>query len=201
VSRPPAFPLSLAEDLRRCLEAAPTETRQDRFEAWAWRTLLAEGGPATLAKPHTPHHFTASAVVVDPTGCRTCLVLHGKLGLWVQPGGHFESTDATVFDATSREVREETGLTGTFLPGPLRLARHAAPCGVPGADWHLDVQHVLVAERVPPIVSEESWDVAWFDVDALPEDTAPGVQEAVLRAASRVRSSPGSLPEVAIVGE
>ena len=29
-------------------------------------------------------HFTASALVVDATRERTCLVLHRKLGLWLQ---------------------------------------------------------------------------------------------------------------------
>lgn len=47
--------------------------------------------------------------------------------------------------------------------------------GVPGAQWHLDVQHMLVAERTPPVISEESLNVAWLDVADLPEDTAPGV--------------------------
>jgi 8-oxo-dGTP pyrophosphatase MutT (NUDIX family) len=190
VSHVPVILGSLAEDLRRCLDAAPTETREDRFEVWAWRALLAEQGPAALGKPHTPAHFTASAVVIDPAGERTCLVLHSKLGLWVQPGGHFEPSDASVSDATAREVREETGLTGTLLSGPLRLARHAAPCGVPGADWHLDIQHVLVVEATPPTISNESRDVAWFDVDDLPGDAAPGIDDAVRCAVRRVRRGP-----------
>jgi 8-oxo-dGTP pyrophosphatase MutT (NUDIX family) len=182
---------ALADDLRRCLDAAPIETREDRFEAWVWRAMLAEYGPAMLTKPHTPAHVTASAVVIDPAGARTCLVLHGKLGLWVQPGGHIEPTDTSIPRAAAREAREETGLHGLVLPGPLRLARHPAPCGVPGADWHLDVQHVLVADPLPPTVSDESHDVAWFDVEDLPEGTAPGVHDAVRRAADRVRAGSG----------
>lgn len=176
----------LIADLRRCLDAAPRDTREDRFEAWAWRAMLTETGPVALTRHGVPHHFTASAMVLDPTGTRTCLVLHARLRKWVQPGGHVEPGDATVTATASREVREETGLTGRVLTGPVALARHAAPCGVPGADWHLDVQHVLIAGPTDPVVSAESLDVGWFDVDDLPEDLAPGVGAGLLRAVARI---------------
>jgi 8-oxo-dGTP pyrophosphatase MutT (NUDIX family) len=182
----------LVNDLRHCLDAAPRDTREDRFEAWAWPRLLADTGPASLTRDGVPHHFTASAVVLDPTGTRTCLVLHGRLRLWVQPGGHFEPGDGTVAGAAAREVAEETGLRGRVLPGPVVLARHPAPCGVPGADWHLDVQHALIAAPDHPVVSAESFDVAWFAVDDLPDLLAAGVGDHVRRAAARVRAAGNS---------
>jgi hypothetical protein len=62
------------------------------------------------------------------------------------------------------------------------LSRHRAPCR-PEVDWHLDVQHVLVAaDDAAPVVSPESNDVRWWDVDALPAELAPGVTENVVRA-------------------
>jgi 8-oxo-dGTP pyrophosphatase MutT (NUDIX family) len=106
-------------------------------------------------------------VVLSPDCSATCLVLHNKIQVWVQPGGHLEPGDATIAAAALREVAEETGLHGQ-VRGPVLLSRHRAPCAPGRVDYHLDVQHVVVAERVPPVLSEESLDVAWWDVDKLP---------------------------------
>ena len=177
----------LVVDLRHLLAHAPRETPDDRFEAWAWRALLDEDGPALLTRHASPSHLTASAIVLSPDGSRTCLVLHGRVGLWMQPGGHLEPGDATMGLAAAREVQEETGLTGHVLPEIAGLSRHHAPCR-PDVDWHLDVQFVLVVDDdgPGPQVSAESRDVRWFDVRALPPDVALGVGSGVARAVRRL---------------
>jgi len=176
-------------DLRHTLAHAPRETPDDRFEAWAWRALLDEDGPALLTRHARPSHVTASGIVLTPDGRRTCLVLHGRIGLWVQPGGHLESGDASLAAAAAREVLEETGLNGRVLTELACLSRHHAPCR-PEVDWHLDVQHVLVTEAVEPQVSPESRDVRWWDVDALPTELARGVQASIRRAVGRLHAAP-----------
>lgn len=178
----------LVTDLRQALAQAPRETAVDRFEAWAWRTLLDEAGAALLTRHARPSHVTASAIVLSPDGRRTCLVLHGRIGCWVQPGGHLERGDVSLAAAAEREVREETGLAGRVLPEIACLSRHHAPCAQ-DVDWHLDVEYVLVAEPRPPVVSHESADARWWDVDALPEDLAPGVADTVPRAVARWRGA------------
>jgi len=179
----------LVLDLRHLLAHAPRADAEARFEAWAWRALLDEDGPALLTRHARPSHVTASALVLSPDARRTCLVLHGRIGRWVQPGGHLEPCDRTIEAAALREVREEIGLTGTALPEIARLSRHLAPCA-PTVDWHLDVQFVVVTEALPPTVSEESRDVRWWDVDELPAELAPGVEESLARALE-VAASPG----------
>lgn len=171
----------LVADVRHTFAHAPRDTPEARFEAWAWRSMLDEDGAALLTRHALPAHVTSSAIVLSPDGRRTCLVLHGRMGLWVQPGGHLEEGDRTLALAAAREVAEETGLTGEVLPRIAVLSRHDAPCR-PEVDWHLDVQHVLVSAPVAPTVSAESKDVAWFDVEALPAQLAPGVADHVAAA-------------------
>jgi 8-oxo-dGTP pyrophosphatase MutT (NUDIX family) len=177
----------LVLDVRRALAHAPRTTPEERFEAWAWRALLDEDGPALLTRHAAPSHVTASAVVLTPDARQTCLVLHGRIGQWVQPGGHLEPGDMTLSMAAAREVEEETGLTGEVLPDIALLERHRAPCRPGVVDWHLDIRHVLVAQRLTPVVSAESRAVAWWDVQELPEDLAPGVGDALLRAVALVQ--------------
>ncbi len=178
---------SLVADLRRALTQAPAESAEQRFEAWSWASLLGQVGPGLLTRAAAPGHVTASAVVLDDALTHTCLVLHGRIGLWVQPGGHLEEGDLSLPAAAARETVEETGLTGRTDPVPLLLSRHRAPCRPGVVDWHLDVQHLIVAPRRPPTVSAESKDVAWWPVQDLPADLAPGVGGAVTTALTRAR--------------
>lgn len=148
-----------------------------------WLAALAH--PDSLRRSHGPAHVTASAVVLAPTRSAVLLVLHRKVGLWLQPGGHVDDDDPSLAAAALREATEETGVAGLVVdPGPLLLDRHPAPCGV---EHHLDVQFLVRASsRATPIRSEESLDVRWWPVDALPQqriDLAPLVAAALARPA------------------
>ena len=176
---------ALVADARRALAQAPRQTPDDRFEAWAWAALLDEVGPRLLTRHAAPSHVTASGVVLSPDGTRTCLVLHRRMRLWVQPGGHLEPGDPSLPAAAAREVLEETGLTGRTHAEPIALSRHRAPCRPDVVDWHLDVQHLVVCEPVPPVLSQESLDVAWWPVADLPADLGSGVDEQAIGVLAR----------------
>ncbi len=178
---------ALVADVRHALARAPHDTPEARFEAWAWRALLDEDGPALLTRHAAPSHVTASGVVLSPDGASALLVLHRRLRLWVQPGGHLEEGDRSVAGAAAREVLEETGLRGQVRGDPIALSRHRAPCRPDVVDWHLDVQHLVVADPADPVVSEESLDVRWFPVDSLPGDLADGVAGNVVAALAALR--------------
>ncbi len=98
--------LTLLERLEAHL---PTDVREaDDLERMK---RAARRQPPPTERSDFPEHFTGSAVVVDESGQRVCLVLHAKLNRWLQPGGHCEPGDGGDVSKTAlREAREETGL-------------------------------------------------------------------------------------------
>jgi len=116
-------------------------------------------------------HLTGSVLVLSGDRREVLLTLHPKQHLWLQLGGHCEPADATMRDAAAREALEESGIAGLVVgERPVRLDRHRVGCH--GGSWHLDVQYVAIA---PPdaveTISDESLDLRWWPVDALPSPT------------------------------
>lgn len=149
--------------------------------------------PDGIWRDGPPAHLTASCFVFDPWGARTLLTLHRRGGFWVQFGGHLEAGDATLADAARREAREESGVPGLRLlpadaPAPVDLDRHGLSSAFGRCREHLDVAYAaVVAADAVPVVSDESDDVAWWPVDALPRDVVPDLPPRVARAAALVR--------------
>jgi 8-oxo-dGTP pyrophosphatase MutT (NUDIX family) len=147
----------------------------------------AQQHPNPTSRECLPDHLTASALVISSDTTKVMLCLHRKVGLWLQFGGHIEQSDATLADAALREAREESGLADVQLVHlfPLQLDRHPAPCSR-RARYHLDVQFLAVVDAAAtPHISEESIDVQWFEVDALPMDTDDAVRRLVDAAVHR----------------
>jgi 8-oxo-dGTP pyrophosphatase MutT (NUDIX family) len=135
-----------------------------------------------------PAHITASAAILDPAGRRLLLVLHRKVGRWLQPGGHCEAGDSTLAATALREATEESGIIGLELvPGILQVDRHPAPCNPGVVEEHLDVRYLLIATvDALPTVSDESEDARWFSWDALPDDLEPTIHEMLALGRSRL---------------
>ncbi|TDO35719.1 8-oxo-dGTP pyrophosphatase MutT (NUDIX family) [Kribbella sp. VKM Ac-2527] len=141
-----------------------------------------------LARSCRPEHVTASALVVDLSGSKVLLTLHRTVGRWLQLGGHCEPRDTTLAGAALREATEESGLPGLMIdPAPLQLSRHELLVGGCKGGYHLDVQFLVTAtEGTEYLVSEESHDLGWFGVDALPDGIDETVEGLVNRAYRKV---------------
>ncbi len=63
----------------------------------------------------------------------------------------------------------------------MRLDRHRVGCH--GGSWHLDVQYVALAPAdAEHVISDESLELRWWPVDALPDDTDDSVRRLVATA-------------------
>lgn len=166
---------------RHQVAAADVEGRANDHQ----RDVLAfiDAHPDALERACVEGHLTGSALVVDATGACTLLMLHRKLGLWLQPGGHVDG-DAGLAAAALREATEETGITGLRLAWPaidVDIHRVEPPGEVP--HLHLDTRFLVIA---PPgaveVRNDESLALRWLtrtEVEAL------GVDESTLRLAKR----------------
>ncbi len=156
-------------------------------EAVLNRVLAFLHEPDPFRRTHPVGHVTASAVVARPTGDPFLLVFHRKLDRWLQPGGHVESDDPSVFAAALREAREETGIRNFESPigdTVLDLDVHAIPAhGTDPAHLHYDVRFLLTTEDdlVP------SPGAAWFSpLEIGAADSDGSLARVTLKAALRL---------------
>jgi coenzyme F420-0:L-glutamate ligase len=149
--------------------------------------LLAARADATR-RACVPGHVTASAIVLDHEARRVLLTLHPRVGAWLQLGGHCEDDDPSILEAARREAREESGIDGImFDPLPLDIDIHPITCSLGLPTRHFDVKFVGFAPvSAEPIMSAESDDLRWFDLDDLPSAISPELPRLLVLAQQRV---------------
>lgn len=163
-----------AEHVARCVNLARSglEARLDPFSRRCFE----------------PGHFTASSFVLSPDASAVLLILHAKLGFWMQPGGHVDPEDADILTAARREVLEETGLRDVRLLGPISLLDvdvHPIPAhAAEPAHEHFDIRFLFRSPERALIDSDEVLGARWVP---LPEVEAIRSDASVTRAVSRIR--------------
>jgi 8-oxo-dGTP pyrophosphatase MutT (NUDIX family) len=178
----------LVSDARRVLTGwqAPSAAQDDlrgRYLAFL------DVHPDAASRDLRAGHLTASTIVLDAARERVLLTLHPLADRWFQLGGHVEAGDGTMAAAALREATEESGIDGLALhPTPIGLDWHEVRCrnrhGVPEPSSHLDVEYLALAPSgAEHLRSDESLDLAWFALDALPE----GADDVVRALIQRVR--------------
>ncbi|MBN0039514.1 NUDIX domain-containing protein [Cellulosimicrobium cellulans] len=187
----------LARDaLARLDRWEPVDEGQAALAAEYRAFLRGDGGSGARAdavrRDGGPQHLTASCFVLSPGLDRVLLCFHRKGQFWVQVGGHTEPGDTTLAGAAYREAREESGLDDLVpfdpdpepsgnagvghharaLAAPVDVHRHDLVAAFGTCRTHWDVGFVAFADPdARTAVSDESEDVAWFPVDALPAGT------------------------------
>lgn len=181
----PGHVSALLDDARRVVTGLGTDGHGPAAVRRGVLAHLDAHGDAALGR-ELPEHVTASALVLDASLGRALLCFHRKGRFWVQPGGHLDPGDADLLAAALRELREETGVAAVRVPTTRAadLDRHALGDGFGRCAWHLDVGFVVLADPADAVaVSDESTDVAWWPLDALPDEVPPGLGDRLARAA------------------
>ncbi|MEM1000575.1 MAG: NUDIX hydrolase [Bacteroidota bacterium] len=112
-------------------------------------------------------HLTGAAWIVNPSRTQAVLVLHRKLGKWLQPGGHADG-DTDMLAVARREAEEETGLPVTPVTQRIfDLDIHTIPARKSEPEHlHYDVRFLFEAPTEAPLqISHESRDLAWIDLN------------------------------------
>lgn len=166
----------------------------DEADALARTIALVEAHPDCLLRTCMPGHLTGSAWVLSPDRRMTLLTLHGKLGKWLQLGGHADG-EPDLLCVAMREAREESGLTriAACSPSIFDIDRHWIPPhgGEPG-HWHHDLRFLLQADPSEPLtVSSESRELSWVEVVRVP---ALNPEESMVRMVRKTLQGAGHFP-------
>ena len=173
-------------DLKASLASVVAASDTERVALERLATLLDGEGDPFDRNIEAPGHVTASAFVLHPDGDRLLLILHRKLQRWLQPGGHVEPSDPTVWDAAIREVEEETGLVASLVgDGPFDVDIHRLSHG--GGDHeHFDVRY-LVTAMGEAFAGDGVDAVRWASLSELEE-----MEESLQRPARKALAGPGT---------
>jgi 8-oxo-dGTP pyrophosphatase MutT (NUDIX family) len=116
-------------------------------------------------------HFTASAWVLDPSNRSALLILHSKIGKWLQPGGHADGNQ-DLLEVAQKELAEETAISSIDLlkTSIFDLDVHTIPAhkGIP-EHLHYDMRFIFRGNSQTPIqINHESKDIQWVPLDEIP---------------------------------
>ena len=118
-------------------------------------------------------HITGSALVISPDRSHVLLMLHKKLGKWLQLGGHSDG-DTETSAVALREAQEESGLNSLCLqaigqesaPLPFDLDVHDIPARKDEPrHQHYDVRFLMQATKsIQLCPNEESHQLRWVNL-------------------------------------
>lgn len=181
--------MSRVPHLRKLLTTlAAGDAAEATFRERMLRLLEASASP--FSRDHyVPGHFTASAFVVSKQRDQLLLILHGKLGRWLQPGGHVDDDDSDIVAAARREVAEEVNLVDLPLAheGIFDVDVHVIPARASApAHEHFDVRFLFEADAHSGRAGSDAKAARWVKLD---EVGTLETDESVLRAVRKLRGA------------
>jgi 8-oxo-dGTP pyrophosphatase MutT (NUDIX family) len=181
-------PSAIDQDAQALIALIESHALADAVEAAARQKML--DWLATAQRPldrnsFDPGHATGSAFIVDRARQRVLLVFHGKLQIWLQPGGHAEAGENDIAAVARREAAEETGIVFDQREGRLfDLDVHPIPARKTEPEHlHFDFRFLFQADVGAIDKTAEVLEARWFTMQealALPIDA--GVRRMIRKA-------------------
>ena len=130
--------------------------------------------PDALHRSCLSGHLTGSAAIVNESATKILIMLHKKLQIWIQPGGHADG-DGNLARVALREAIEETGIEEleVLTPG-IDCDVHIIPQRLNEPEHlHLDIRYLIRAPENSKIKrNHESVDMRWVEFSELMELTS-----------------------------
>lgn len=169
--------LEILKDLQRCERYLEGVGRGDELQRM--RSLATRSDAVLTRGQFMPGHFTASGFILSPDRSALLLILHKKLKLWLQPGGHIELGDESWQAAVRREVLEETGVSHLHVLHDLvDIDIHTIPANSnEPAHQHFDLRTLFLASNIEVQASNEVASARWFRLGDLAKSSG-GILEA-----------------------
>jgi 8-oxo-dGTP pyrophosphatase MutT (NUDIX family) len=159
------------ELILRLLDTYQIRYDSDRAQLEKVRRFV-EANPRCFERSLAEGHLTGSAWVVSPDRRRVLLTHHGKIGQWLQLGGHADG-DPDIFAVARREACEESGLRHIrpLSPRIFDIDVHAIPARPGMAEhYHYDIRFIFEADPAELLViSSESKELAWVALASIAE--------------------------------
>ena len=120
-------------------------------------------------------HIVANALVLNSNN-EILTVFHNTLKMYLQPGGHVDSTDKSVLNASIRELLEETGISEAKLDEwhnksgiPIFIESHKIPPNEKKAEdehFHHDLLYIFRTDTLQiNLQLEEVSNYKWTSID------------------------------------
>lgn len=126
-------------------------------------------------------HFTASSWLLNKDGSQALLLLHGKLNIWLQAGGHCDG-DPNMLRVAIKEAQEESGIIDIkpVSESIFDIDVHLIPPHGPDPEhYHYDVRFLLQVQSDEPLIcSPESQALQWFGKD---KTQLPNKNQSIMR--------------------
>lgn len=110
-------------------------------------------------------HFTASSFLLNSSKTKFLLMLHRKINIWVQPGGHCDG-DPIVLRTALKEAQEESGINEIKILNEniFDIDIHKFPkTREVDEHYHFDIRFLLKTDGNDDFkINEESLDMKWF---------------------------------------
>ena len=141
---------------------------------------------------HELYDYTTSAFIMHPTEPKILLLLHIRLGKWLQPGGHVELNENPL-QALHHELIEETGLqpndydiiepaeqpnitnkNTNLLPLPFFFNDHLFKQGE--SHRHIDICYLIKAKTTKLTKDPDgASEIAWLSINEIRQKHTAGV--------------------------